>query len=736
MSDVESRVLSLSGHAASLAETLSKPVPTVFIALGGSGKDVVMRLRKRFFDRFRTKDPGYAQFVFIDTDNLEFVPRGEKAHSFAELQPDQNEVVPVPITEAQFHRVFADLRAKVNCDDLSWLKPEMERLSPQALEHGSGTHRQFGRLAFYLNHASIRHTIQRQIAHSLRHAAENFTKVEENRIEVVIVMSLAGGTGSGMFIDVAYLVQDILNMPNYRSLRSRFVTLISFLPGLFEEHYDLLPRFQQNAFAALMELEYYGTPRTGDELLLGDYRNGGRQDHRYCGFTAIWGDSSRRFIRGPGWDNCYLIDNRNDLDPNSPLTDRDVFQMTADYLFLDFENHEFAVAKRSMRTGLVKFKYKVKETWVRRPNNPPTDTSIFEGNAVYANQNGCGFSSFGLAEIYSDIENLYQVAAYRLAALLIRSRWLGSADGHPESQYTAWVKEHLIWPKGKPDQDDPPSFHPDWLTRRLLTTPSSCWLDELKRDMDPLSESEPKEGLGRLIQALNTHARRLGVGARRDNGDARQAIEDNLVQLRGDATTLGPLRTRLRQLAAGHCALHGVTVTLWLLDRYRSAFNHVRDRVRTHYQASEADDTRLLARLKEAQMVPWPVKSIAVAIEFSRACRDVGRALQLRYDKAAAWAIERMVLDLSRYIGAPDQPSYPELVGHGTLHGYYTRAQTFVKTLAERLEKRFKLSHDYDPFRVVRRRSQSLGPNWDEATFDASDRSLSSLVFYARLCEI
>ena len=109
MSDVESRILSISGAPVFREETLTKPVPTVFIALGGSGKDVIMRLRKRFFDRFHTKDPGYAQFVFIDTDTQKFVPKGEKSDSFAELQPNQNELVAVPITGAQFHQVFADL---------------------------------------------------------------------------------------------------------------------------------------------------------------------------------------------------------------------------------------------------------------------------------------------------------------------------------------------------------------------------------------------------------------------------------------------------------------------------------------------------------------------------------------------------------------------------------------------------------------------------------------------------
>jgi hypothetical protein len=731
MSDVESRILSISGGTVFKEETLTKPVPTVFIALGGSGKDVVMRLRKRFFDRFHTKDPGYARFVFIDTDTQKFVPKEEKAESFAELQPNQNEMVACPITSAQFHRVFSDLRARVNCDHLAWLKQEMERVGAQSVEHGAGTHRQMGRLAFYLNYAAIRHTIQRQIDEILRFAADNPNSVEENRIEVVIVMSLAGGTGAGMFIDVAYLVQDILGLPNYRTLKGKSVTLIAFLPGMFDHQKDLLPRFQQNAFAAFMELEYYGTPRTGDELFLGEHRNGARQERHWTGFLANWGDGNKRFIRGPGWDTCFLIDNRNDLDPNAPLLDREVFQMAADYLFLDFENHEFAIAKRSARSNLVQYKDKVKETWVRRPDDPNALVSIYEGNSVYATQNGCRFSSFGLAEIYFDVERLYQIAAYRLAGLLVRRRWLGSADSYPESQYIQWVKEHLLQPKGKADQEVPPSFLPESLTRRLLTGSSGCRLDELKRDMDGLAEIDPDASLERLTRVLSTHAGSLREGSRGDNGAARLTLQENLTRLSGDAINLGPLRDRVRQLAAAHCGQYGVAVTLRLLEKYRGALNQVREKARVQAEASPPDDAHLLARLKEAQMVPWPVHDTALAIEANRTHVGVGKALQLRYDKAAATAIDNLLRDVSRYIGAPDQTSYSVLARHGTLHGYYTRAQNFLKTLAERLEERFKVTIGDDKPKIDEQpkpgavqqkprvtRRYSLSPSWDEATFE------------------
>ena len=731
MSDVESRILSISGGQAFREEQLTRPVPTLFIALGGSGKDVVMRLRKRFFDRFQTKNPGYAQFVFVDTDTQKFTPVDEKAESFAELAPNQDELVAVPITPAQFNKTFSNLRARVNCDHLSWLKLELEQIGAQAVEHGAGTHRQMGRLAFFLNYPAIRSTIQRQIDETLRFASENPRSVEEHRLEIVIVMSLAGGTGAGMFIDVAYLVQDILNLPNYRNLRGKSVTLVAFLPGVFEDQKALLDRLQQNAFAAFLELEHYGTPRTGDELFLGEQRNGTRQDRHWTGFDANWGDGKRRFIRGPGWDTCFLLDNRNDLDPNAPLSVREVFQMAADYLFLDFENHQFAIAKRSARCNLVQYKDKVKETWVRRPGDANATSSIFEGDSVYATQNGCRFSSFGVAEIYFDVEKLYQVAAYRIAAILVRLRWLGAADRYPDSQYTSWVKEHLLQPQGAADQEVPPSFLPESLGRRLLTTASGCRLDELKRDMDTLAELDTDQGIPQLSRILNTHGGLLREGARGETGPARQTIQENSTRLSGDAINLGPLRKRLGQLAAKHCARYGVASTLRLLEKYRAAFNQVRERARAQAEATPPPDNQLLARIKDAEKVPWPVHDTALTIEFERTRAEVAKALQLRYDKAASAAIDRLLLEVSRYVGAADQAHDPTLARHGTLHRHYTKAQRMLTTLAERLEDRFKVSFGDDKPKIDEQpkagsgdqkpkvsRRYSLSPNWDEPTFD------------------
>ncbi len=272
MGAIQSQIFEGSGGTS--GEEISKPVPSVLIGLGGSGKEVLMRLRKRFYDRYVTRDPEFVRFVFVDTDAQTFVPQNKQTDSFLAVYPDENEKVVCPITKDQYEQTFRKLADKVDSDHLDWLKLDLRTIGHKSLEHGAGTHRQFGRLAFFLNYQAIRRTTEEQIKQVLKYASSHSTEVESDRIEIVIVTSLAGGTGSGMFIDTAYMVRQILDRPDYLRLLGKSITVIAYLPEMFRDKPSELPKKRQNSYAALLELEYYGTPRTGDEVFVGKLPGG------------------------------------------------------------------------------------------------------------------------------------------------------------------------------------------------------------------------------------------------------------------------------------------------------------------------------------------------------------------------------------------------------------------------------------------------------------------------------
>jgi hypothetical protein len=690
-------------------------IPTVFVGLGGSGKSVLMRLRKQFHDRFTnwgSRFDRFARFVFVDTDRGEFAPRSQSNAMFADVIPRESEVVESTISRAEFQRIFDNLEMRVESDHLHWLKPSMRTVGPGAVEDGAGTHRQFGRLAFFVNYAAIRQQIKAQIEEVLAYATKHATEVAPDRIEVVVVTSLAGGTGSGMFLDVAYLVRDLLSHPDYDALRIKHVTIVAFLPEMFRNSGEsLLPRFRQNAYAALLELEYYGTARTGDALYLGEEAQAGR-DGRH-GFRATWPGRGEVFFADRGWDTLFLVDNVNNLTRADPLSDAEVFQMTADYLFLDFGHSRFATEKRTARSNLVQYKDRWKGTWVRRIPDPAAPLGIGNGaENVFATQNGCIYSSFGLAEIFFDVDNLYQAAGYRLASRLVRLRWIGSADDHSEQEYLDWATRDLLYPARLEDQSEPPpSFHPDAIARRAVVSNDRDWLASLEADLEAIEQLGEEEAAAELGSVIERHRERLAPG-----GEARKAIAENVAAWTGTPIVLGPWRRRLQFLGDEHLSEDGVEATKRLLLDYRATLLEARQHLVEAERANLAHS--LLSRLEEAKAVPFPVRQIALRIELAKARAEARTELHKHYAAVAKADAEPALVSTIRYIGEPGKgaPDGISRNAHGTVQEWMDLAAKRLEAIADRLNTRFSVaSMGRD---LVNHRKQSLTVVWDERRYD------------------
>src|SRR5262245_21378858 len=80
-------------------------VPTVFVAIGGSGKDSLMRLRKRFYDENRPLD-SFVRYVFIDTDMERWWPGETSEQDYLSVKPAPEEFVSCQMSGAQFKMAF------------------------------------------------------------------------------------------------------------------------------------------------------------------------------------------------------------------------------------------------------------------------------------------------------------------------------------------------------------------------------------------------------------------------------------------------------------------------------------------------------------------------------------------------------------------------------------------------------------------------------------------------------
>jgi hypothetical protein len=222
--------------------------PALIIGLGGSGIDIVRRFKRRFSTLY--PDTPYVRLLGIDT-----APQVAASASLPALSDDEF------IYTAQFnmtHYVGAG-RLDQNPTIRSWWRG-YDSLPLKAVATGAGQRRPVGRLALFVQHGQVVERLKRNVQGIFndRHFAglQNHYK---QLINVYIVASTCGGTGTGMFLDLAYIARDVVrqSMPGVTP-RVRSILL---LPSVFIET-GAVPgelnraHLRANAYGALTELDF------------------------------------------------------------------------------------------------------------------------------------------------------------------------------------------------------------------------------------------------------------------------------------------------------------------------------------------------------------------------------------------------------------------------------------------------------------------------------------------------
>lgn len=214
---------------------ITRTNPTLIIGLGGSGQWVVTYLKKELLESGGGKIPEGIQLVSIDTTT--------SINHVGPLELDrQREVIVV----GNNVRSFAEsISRQENTQFLKWFQSEYFLrslpISSFNTREGSGRLRQMGRISLFhdLSYSSVTtKNIERAIT-SLASQAGN--------LQIIIVSSMTGGTGSGMLTDIGLLIQQIThekNISNY-TISGYFTIETQDLHGL------------SNAFATWRELDRY-----------------------------------------------------------------------------------------------------------------------------------------------------------------------------------------------------------------------------------------------------------------------------------------------------------------------------------------------------------------------------------------------------------------------------------------------------------------------------------------------
>ena len=179
--------------------------PTVYVGIGGTGAAVLRSLRSRLCARFgNVDDIPSLQMLLLDSDTeaLNNATQGERSVA---LRPSH--LVPVPLREPQEYR--EDASSLLEWLSRRWLFNIPRSLTTEGI-------RPLGRLALIDHFESVanilHHALSSVIADESMEAssrATGLTFVKESP-RVFVVASTAGGIGSGMVLDLGYLIRTML----------------------------------------------------------------------------------------------------------------------------------------------------------------------------------------------------------------------------------------------------------------------------------------------------------------------------------------------------------------------------------------------------------------------------------------------------------------------------------------------------------------------------------------------
>lgn len=182
---------------------------TLYVGLGGTGVQALLKIKKCFVDSYG-EIPPMIGFLAIDTDGAAS-NKSVTSNRGVEVKLEQGELLVCTVKGAL--SVY-----KANPKTYDWLPSKnIDKLSAIA-GGGAGQVRSNGRFIAYYNNEKISGNIQaaidkinKLIPQNSEYAVDTNKEGLEYPINVNVLASIAGGTGSGMLVDVLCIIRSTLN---------------------------------------------------------------------------------------------------------------------------------------------------------------------------------------------------------------------------------------------------------------------------------------------------------------------------------------------------------------------------------------------------------------------------------------------------------------------------------------------------------------------------------------------
>ena len=251
---------------------------SLFIGLGGTGMTALLHTKRMFFDTYGEVPPMIG-FLGIDTDGDWY--KRELVSKFGNVKLEPNEQLPILVNDAA--PIY-----KVNQERFTWI-PEENKGALSSMRLGAGQVRTNGRFAFTVNYDSVKSKISdvlNQITAARHVTNPNYELLGDTEVEIHMVFSVAGGTGSGIFLNMAYTIKDIA--PGSKLMG------YAVLPEVFRAmSQNTMSKVKANGYGAIEDLDWFMHQHIGKEA-----------------FELIYLHSSQ-MATVPPFNSVVFIDNKN-----------------------------------------------------------------------------------------------------------------------------------------------------------------------------------------------------------------------------------------------------------------------------------------------------------------------------------------------------------------------------------------------------------------------------------------
>lgn len=370
-------------------------IPLLFIGLGGTGGDALLRTKHTFYHRFVLDNrdgvmldvPPRTAFLAIDSDTA------MKHKTYMGVGIDEQEWFDLSSSNM---RTLIERKA-LHPWEYEWLDDRFDGVDGG---HGASGIRQASRLMLFRKADKLRSVLEGAI--------NDVTAISQGaqgggKLTIVVATGLAGGTGSGIFLDIAYMIRHICasNGMDY--------DLISYLvmPDVSIDYAargdtDRQAIFSVNAFAALKELDYW--------MSHDQHRQSFAQQYTQTLRDVPWASAP--------YDDCILLTSQNVFGDRLEDSYGLAMKMVAEHLMHSVanENASFTVKRGDRDDGPSVLQSNDKHSYQSHKNNVHT----YIGAMIKPYPVTYRYSTIGSFSTIAQQENMINYEAYRTFEAIAR----------------------------------------------------------------------------------------------------------------------------------------------------------------------------------------------------------------------------------------------------------------------------------------------------------------------------